>query len=116
MTGYDLFTVNSTFRTIMESYATFNNIFVEPKTIAEEKFRFLLWKIDGLFDKEKFDVSETDFIGAKEILENDKFILSETIKKLENCEFYSSLSKSQLDKIYKLDKKELIGDLKLMIT
>jgi hypothetical protein len=107
MTGYELFTVNSTFRTIMESYATFNNIFVEPKTIAEEKFRFLLWKIDGLFDKEKFDISETDFVGAKEILENDKLILSETIKKLENCEFYSLLNKSQLDKIYKLDKKRV---------
>lgn len=107
MTGYDLFTVNSTFRTIMENYSTFNNLFVEPKTKSETEFRFLLWKIDGLFDKERFDILEDDFEGAKEILENDEIVLSETIDRLENNSFYKSLERDQLDKVYKPNKKRV---------
>jgi len=42
MNGYDLFTVNTTFRAIMETYATFNHLFVEPSSSEEKEFRFLL--------------------------------------------------------------------------
>ena len=107
MTGFDLFTVNSTFRTIMESYATFNNIFVEPKSEEEIEFRFLLWKLDGLFDKAKFEINETDFKEAKKILEDDKVILAETIHKLETCKFYNSLNKIEINKIYKPENKRV---------
>ncbi|HEX7903874.1 MAG TPA: DUF5677 domain-containing protein [Chitinophagaceae bacterium] len=104
MTGYDLFTVNSTFRAMMENYATFNNIFIESKTTEEQWFRFLLWKIDGLFEKQKFDIAESDFEGAKEILEKDKLILENTIQEFESLPFYQSLDPRQLYKIYKVDK------------
>lgn len=104
MKGYDLFTVNSTFRTMMETYATFDNIFIEPKSEDEKEFRFLLWKLDGLYDKSKFDISENDFDGAKEILDNEKQILIETINKIENNNFCKSLEKSELSKIYKPNK------------
>jgi hypothetical protein len=106
MTGYDLFTVNSTFRTMMENYATFNNIFIESKTLEEQRFRFLLWKIDGLFDKQKMDIGESDFEGAKEILEKDKIVLRHTIREFESLPFYRSLDQKQLYKIYKADKEK----------
>lgn len=99
--GYDLFTVNSTFRAIMESYATFNNIFVESKTIEEEEFRFLLWKLDGLYEKQKFDFKENDFPEVLQILEKDKIILSETIEQLEQSFFYNKLPLSEINKVYK---------------
>lgn len=51
--GYDLFTINSVFRVMMETYITFNHIFVEPMTDEEKKFRLYLWKIDGLFIKKE---------------------------------------------------------------
>lgn len=104
MTGYDLFTVNSTFRTMMESYATFHNIFVESKSIDEEEFRFLLWKLDGLYDKQKFEIGEDDFHGAKQLLRRDKEILAETILKVENSNFYKLLSALEIERIYKPDK------------
>ena len=44
MNGYDLFTVNTTIRSIIETYLAFNHIFVESKTKQEKHFRFLLWK------------------------------------------------------------------------
>jgi hypothetical protein len=106
MTGYDLFTVNSTFRTMMENYATFNNIFIESKTLEEQRFRFLLWKIDGLFDKQKMDIGESDFEGAKEILEKDKIVLRHTSREFESLPFYRSLDQKQLYKIYKADKEK----------
>ncbi|MFT4019067.1 MAG: hypothetical protein QM668_19040 [Agriterribacter sp.] len=107
MTGYDLFTVNSTFRTMMENYATFHNIFIESKTIEEQRFRFLLWKIDGLFDKQKFDIGESDFEGVKEILEKDKLVLRNTIQEFEHLSFYQSLTPRQLYKVYNADKKKI---------
>ncbi|MEO8240552.1 MAG: hypothetical protein ABI576_20780, partial [Flavobacterium sp.] len=107
MTGFDLFTVNSTFRTIMESYAAFNNIYVEPKSNDEIEFRFLLWKLDGLYDKAKFEINETDFKDAKKILDADKVILAETILKLETCNFFNSLNKIEINKIYKPDNNRV---------
>lgn len=56
MRGYDMFSVNSLFRTMIENYITFNHLFVEPKSVEEKEFRFLLWKIDGLVDKSKFSI------------------------------------------------------------
>lgn len=106
ISGYDLFSVNAVFRTMMETYATFNHLFVEPKSFDEREFRFLLWKIDGLFDKQRFDIKETDFSEAKLIMDNDKKVLIETINEFENCKFHSQLEKDQIEKIYKLDKKK----------
>ena len=88
MSGYDIFTVNAIFRTIMETYATFHNIFVEPSNIEEKKFRFLLWKIDGLTEKSRFNIDEKDFSTAKSILENDKIVLNNTITEFESCIFF----------------------------
>jgi len=105
MNGYDLFTVNAIFRTIMETYATHYHIFVEPKTNEEKKFRFLLWKIDGLFDKRNFDIQETDFEEAKNILENDNELLEITINEFETCDFFKEIPKDQLSKIYNTSKE-----------
>lgn len=105
MTGYDLFTVNSTFRTMMENYAAFHNIFIESKTIEEQEFRFLLWKIDGLFDKQKFDIEETNLERVNEVLKKDKLILKNTIQKFESLRFYQSMDQKQLYKVYKVDKE-----------
>lgn len=105
MNGYDLFTVNTTFRAIMETYATFNHLFVEPTNCEEKEFRFLLWKIDGLTEKSRFIINQEDFEEAKSIIENDKLILNNTISKFESCKFYKSIEKNQLDKIYNPAKK-----------
>jgi hypothetical protein len=107
MTGYDLFTVNATLRVILENYATFNNIFIEPQTKEEQLFRFLLWKIDGLLDKQKFAIPETGPQNVKEILEADKARLQETIQTFEKTLFYESLDKTQLYKIYKPELKKV---------
>lgn len=105
MNGYDLFTVNTTFRAIMETYATYHHLFVEPSSCEEKEFRFLLWKIDGLTEKSRFIINQDDFGEAKTIIENDKLILNNTISEFESCEFYKSIEGNQLNKIYNPAKK-----------
>lgn len=106
MMGYDLFSVNSLLRTLIENYTTFNHLFVEAKTYEEQKFRFLLWKIDGLHDKSKFDIHLTDYEGATEALNKDEEILQKTIEEFEKSTFYSTLHSDQLRKIYDPTKKK----------
>ncbi len=103
--AYDLFTVNAVFRTLMENYATFNHLFVEPKTLEEQEFRFLLWKIDGLVDKQKLDIGIDDFEGVGDILKKDVETLNETIKAFEDCAFFNTIPAKELEKIYKSDKR-----------
>lgn len=104
--GYDLFTVNTTFRAILETYATFNHIFIEPLESDEKEFRFLLWKIDGLKEKLKYQIKESDFKEAKQILENDKSTYQRTIEEIENCSFYKSSFQKEMIKIYNPEKKQ----------
>jgi len=105
MNGYDIFTVNAVFRTIIETYATLHHIFIESTSYEEKEFRFLLWKIDGLTEKSRFLINEKDFTEAKTIMENDRIILGKVISKFQNCQFYKTLSQNQIDKIYKPEKK-----------
>lgn len=105
MKGYDLFSVNSLFRVMMENYAVFSNLFVEPKSIEEKEFRFYLWKIDGLFDKSNLIIS-SDNHNIKKVLLEDKEILDDAILILEKNEFYKSLDNDELIKIYKPDKRK----------
>uniref|UniRef100_UPI00404B5AF8 DUF5677 domain-containing protein n=1 Tax=Gelidibacter sp. TaxID=2018083 RepID=UPI00404B5AF8 len=104
MRGYDLFTVNTTFRAIMETYATFNHIFVEPKSDAEKEFRFLLWKLDGFYQMKKFKINVSDFDGAKEVLEDNSKSIISIIKEIERSSFLSTLKKEQVHKIFNPSK------------
>lgn len=105
MYGYDLFTVNTTFRALLETYITFHNLFVEPETTDEAEFRFLMWKLDGLYQKRKYDIDNSDFHNAKEVLEKDNDLISQTQTKIEQTEYGSRLEINQLIKIYKPEIK-----------
>ncbi len=105
--GYDLFTINSVFRAIMETYATFNNIYVESKSDEETKFRYLLWKVDGLYDKQKYKINTARIKGAKESLEKDDFILKCTIQEIENCSFIKKIDLNELIKIFNPEDKKV---------
>lgn len=104
--GYDLFTVNSVFRVMMETYITFNHIFVEPETDDEKQFRFYLWKIDGLLEKKKFKIDYENLPNLKIIQEKDKQELSEMLELIKENSFYNSLEASELAKIYDPERRK----------
>lgn len=101
MKGYDLFTINSMLRVIIETYLTFHHIYCEPKTDEERELRFLLWKADGLKEKSKFKIEHSDFAKAKEILENDKTDLKNTCQRIEENSLFLKMPQKEIAKIYK---------------
>jgi len=62
--GYDLFSANALFPVMLETYLAFNWIFVAPQTAGEKEFRYLPWKLDGLFEKRKFEHSAGETGGS----------------------------------------------------
>jgi hypothetical protein len=97
--GYDVFSINALFRVMMETYIAFNWIYVSPKTVEEKEFRFLLWKLDGLFEKRKFEFTEDIKRESADILAKDEAEKKETIERLKNCSFYKSLPQKEIDKV-----------------
>ncbi|RKS03024.1 DUF5677 domain-containing protein [Flavobacterium sp. 102] len=106
VTGYDLFSVNSMFRVMMETYITFNHIFVEPKSEDEKQFRFYLWKIDGLLEKKKFKIDYENLPKLKPVQEKDKQELQEMFELIKTNSFYNSLETTELVKIYDPEKRK----------
>src|SRR5690606_17322310 len=105
MRGYDLFTVNTTFRALIETYITFNNIYIEPKTDEETEFRFLLWKLDGLYQKQKYDIVYKDFERAEELLKLDKELIKQTKTRIEKSQFYNAFNSEEILKVYNPESK-----------
>lgn len=62
----------------------------------------------------KFDILESDNDSAKQILENDKIVLENTIKEFETCEFYNRLSKVEIEKIYNISKQRFSWRFKII--
>ncbi len=98
--GYDLFSVNALFRAMMETYIAFNWIFVAPALKEEKEFRFLLWKLDGLFEKRKFEISEEIKIEAAKVLALDDEEKAATIIQIEQNLFYLSLNVLERAKVF----------------
>ncbi|HVX01146.1 MAG TPA: hypothetical protein VHA52_12045, partial [Candidatus Babeliaceae bacterium] len=90
--GYDLFSINALFRVMMETYITFNWIFVAPQTSDEKEFRFLLWKLDGLFEKRKFEYTEGGKLIAVDIISEDIADKEATIDQIKGNGFYKMLA------------------------
>ena len=92
--------IKSTFRALLETYVTFHNLFVEPKSEQEAELRFLVWKLDGLYQKRKYDIDNSDFKNAEDILKKDNELINNTQKQIEKSEFFKNLNPNQSIKIY----------------
>ncbi|MFC0514698.1 DUF5677 domain-containing protein [Mucilaginibacter angelicae] len=106
--GYDVFSVNALFRAMMETYMAFHWVFIAPNTLAEKEFRFLLWKLDGLYDKRKFELSEDVKLESADVLAHD---FSETVDvstRLIQNSFCQSLPPEELAKVFNPIKHKAI--------
>jgi len=99
LTGFDIFSFNSTFRAIIETYVTFNGLFVTPANVEEKKAKFLLWKIDGLTEKAKLEFEE-DVLS----LESDKKQIQLWEDEFEQSDFYKLFNEKGIKEIYKRGK------------
>jgi len=98
--GYDVFSVNTLFRAMMETYMAFHWLFIAPATIAEKEFRFLLWKLDGLYDKRKFELSEETKLDAADVLVYDAAEKIDASSRLAQNSFCQTLPSKELAKVF----------------
>lgn len=97
--AYDLFTVNSLFRVMMETYIAINWIFIAPRTVEEKEFRFLLWKLDGLFEKRKFEHSPEIKQEYADVFAKDEADKQEALNQIANNKFYRQLDATQIARV-----------------
>ena len=106
MKGLDFFTTNTIFRTLIEAYISFNHIYVEPKTNDEKYFRFLLWKLDGIYEEKKYNIKSTDFEEADEVVNNKENQVSQIISEIKSSNFIKLIPRGHLRKIFDPDSRK----------
>ncbi|MBI3518669.1 MAG: hypothetical protein HY062_04840 [Bacteroidetes bacterium] len=104
--SFDLFSVNSLLRVLIETYITFNHIFVLGKSEDEKEFRFLLWQLDGLLEQKKFKINNDDFEEVESILNANKTKIDSLFDQITATAFYKTITKTELVKIFDTDKRK----------
>jgi len=105
--SFDLFSINALIRVLIETYITFNHIFVYPKSEDEKNFRFLLWQLDGLLEQKKFKVDTTDFEEAGSMLNNNQEKIDDLFNQIVSTNFFKTLPTTQSIKIINTEKRKV---------
>jgi hypothetical protein len=98
--AYDPFSVNVLIRVIIETYIAFHHIFISTKDKDEIRLRFQLWQLDGLLEKRKFRVENSDFLEAETILKQDAKRIEYLCIEIEQNNFFNKFPKTEQLKIY----------------
>lgn len=75
-------------RAAIESYLTFNYIYILPKSKEEKEFRFICWDLAGYVEREKYDASDEE---SKKTKSQEQELKKKCIFDLENNVFYQEL-------------------------
>lgn len=104
--SFDLFSVNALLRVLIETYITFNHIFVLGKSEDEKEFRFLLWQLDGLLEQKKFKIDNGDFEEVESILKDNKIKIDNLFDQIESITFCKTFPEIELGKIFNKEKRK----------
>ncbi len=92
-------------RAALETYLTFNHIFIAPENEDEKRFRYTLWDIGGYLDRQDFEPTNDEFIALKE---SERLAIERLRKELKEKNIFKELSpknqKQALNGQWKLDK------------
>ena len=75
-------------RAAIETYLTFNYIFINPEDQDEEDFRFLCWDLAGIVERENYPVRN---VHSKKVHSDEQVIKSRLVKELENNKIFKNL-------------------------
>lgn len=76
-------------RTALETYLTFNHIFVSPASIQEKEFRYYCWDLAGYIEREDSPATSEESIKKLNVEKKEK---KEIIEKLEKNPFYRKMT------------------------
>lgn len=93
---FDLASLNIISRAMIENFLVFYYVFSEPQNEDEKDFRYLVYWISGLIERQNCPIESPQ---GKIILVNEKKVIDKIIKRLENNSFYNNLGNKQKDKI-----------------
>jgi hypothetical protein len=79
-------------RAALETYLTFNYIFVSPKENMDKEFRYYCWDLAGIIEREEFPTLDEQ---SNKVKRNEKVIKEQIKKELESNKYYQKLSKSE---------------------
>lgn len=85
-------------RSALESYLTFQFIFVQPNSLEEKKFRHTVWAYNGLRDRQRFKLTTKE---GYEKLESEKPRIEELKRQIRDSTFYAELPKDLKKKVIK---------------
>jgi hypothetical protein len=93
-------------RAALESYLTFNHVFISTLDLKEKEFRFLCWDLYGFIERKDFLAESEEAINR---LEQEKKLTIKSIDRIRTFESYKKLKdkdKTKIEKGYwKLNKK-----------
>jgi len=91
-------------RALIETYITFNYIYIQPKTEEEQFFRFKLWEISGFIPRQTL----TPLHGTT-YKEREKVVVDKLKIALESDPFYENLNKDQKKRLKKYGLPRILG-------
>lgn len=105
---YDLFSINALIRGLIETYITFHHLWIYPKSEEEMYLRFLLWKLDGIWDTLKVRVSKK---ASEEVITSIGYNLnraSELCEEIEKHPYYLALTPDNQTRLYDSKKRKSV--------
>ncbi|GAT63648.1 DUF5677 domain-containing protein [Paludibacter jiangxiensis] len=85
-------------RTALESYLTFNYIFVAPQSVEEKEFRYYCWDLAGYIERENFPTATEESVKRHAKEQEEK---TEIFQKLACNSIYKNISAEGKKKILK---------------
>jgi len=79
-------------RAALETYLSFNYVFIKPINTEEQDFRFISWDLAGFIEREKFPANSAKHA---QILKDESELKIKCIKDLEKNRIYQSLTGQQ---------------------
>jgi len=81
-------------RSAFETYLAFNYVYVSPSSSDDRLFRYLIWDLGGLIDRQSFAAVEPENVAKKE---SEKILVKHLQEKIINMSQYKTLSKAQMN-------------------
>lgn len=85
-------------RAALETYLTFNYIFVTPKENMDKEFRYACWDLAGIIEREEFPTLDEE---SEKVKKNEQLLKAQIIKNLTNNIYYQNLTKVEKGNLHK---------------
>ena len=95
----DLFSATSIFRNILETYLTWNHIYISTEDESQKRAKFILWNLDGIKMLNQFKTDAKDIKLFNNLLVREGDDIASLEKQLEENDFFKALNATNQGKL-----------------